>query len=234
MCSIFIFLSPGEFFDKVSYNLYQGYIIYFWIDFFYIISFCVLCMGVLCQGGLVWVLCGVILRVGCQDCGPFKRLCILTSLDLLYGDMSALHCVCMCVWVCVRVHVRERLLGYAWKTPGMCWCLHFSPLTGSICCSTIDTVLACFSVKDPGGFLHIWQCLVPLPGESRPMRQWLCYSPQPSLPGHLEASWFVSPAHLSPHAFPISICTSTTSSHLLTPAEWETFHLFPHYTHIDT
>lgn len=174
------------------------------------------CLWVCCaRGGVVRVLCGVILRVGCQDCGPFKLLCILTSLDLLYGDMSAPHCVCVGVYVCVREGAceRERLLGYAWKTPGMCWCLHFSPLTGSICCSTIDTVLACFSVKDPGGFLHIWQCLVPLPGESRPMRQWLCYSPQPSVPGHLEASWFVWPAHLSPHAFPISICTSTTSSH---------------------
>lgn len=142
--------------------------------------------------------------------------------------------VYVCVCVCVRVHVRERgCCGYAWKTPGMCWCLHFSPLTGSICRGTIDTVLACFSVKDPGGFLHIWQCLVPLPGESRPMRQWLCYSPQPSVPGHLEASWFVSPAHLCPHAFPISICTSITSSHSLTPAERETFHPFPHYTHTD-
>lgn len=56
------------------------------------------------------MLCGVILRVGCQDYGPFKLLCILTSLDLLYGDMSALHCVYVDVCGCVRegACVRER------------------------------------------------------------------------------------------------------------------------------
>lgn len=57
----------------------------------------------------------------------------------------------------------------------MCWCLHFSPLTGSICCSTIETVLDRLGVRDPGGFLHIWQRLALLPGESCPTGGWLCY-----------------------------------------------------------
>ncbi|KAK5874677.1 hypothetical protein PBY51_019604 [Eleginops maclovinus] len=61
----------------------------------------------------------------------------------------------------------------------MCWCLHFSPLTGSICCSTIETVLDGLGVRDPGGFLHIWQCLALLPGESHPLGGWLCCGPQP-------------------------------------------------------
>ncbi|KAJ4947075.1 hypothetical protein JOQ06_009117, partial [Pogonophryne albipinna] len=34
---------------------------------------------------------------------------------------------------------------------------------GSICCSTIETVLDGLGVRDPGGFLHIWQCLALLP-----------------------------------------------------------------------
>lgn len=177
-------------------------------------------MGGLCQGrGCCECVCypqsWVSVTVVPSSCSAFKPALTCCKVTSLHYTVCTLMCVgvYVCARLCVRVHVREWLLGYAWKTPGMCWCLHFSPLNGSICCSTIDTVLACFSVKDPGGFLHIWQCLVPLPGESRPLRQWLCYSPQPSLPGHLEASWFVSLAHLSPHAFPISICTSTTSSH---------------------
>ncbi|CAB1444157.1 unnamed protein product [Pleuronectes platessa] len=45
----------------------------------------------------------------------------------------------------------------------MCWCLHFSLLTGSICCSTIETVLDRLGVRDSGSFLHIWQRLALLP-----------------------------------------------------------------------
>ena len=51
----------------------------------------------------------------------------------------------------------------------MCWCLHFSPLTGSICYGTIDTLLDTGrGARTPRYFLHIWQRLALLPGESRP------------------------------------------------------------------
>lgn len=85
---------------------------------------------------------------------------------------------CVCVWIS-GCKAGGWLLGYAWKTSGMCWCLHFSPLTGSICCCTIETVLDGLGVRDPGGFLHIWQRLALLPGESRPTGGWLRCGPRP-------------------------------------------------------
>jgi len=110
---------------------------------------------------------------------------VCTTLAGWLGGSALCVCVCVvCVCVCVCMDqsgckAGGWLLGYAWKTSGMCWCLHFSPLTGSICCSTIETVLDGLGVRDPGGFLHIWQCLALLPGESHPPGGWLCCGPRP-------------------------------------------------------
>ena len=92
------------------------------------------------------------------------------------------RCVCLCVYAYAcgdqsGCKAGGWLLGYAWKTSGMCWCLHFSLLTGSICCSTIETVLDRLGVRDSGSFLHIWQRLALLPGESHPPGEWLCSGP---------------------------------------------------------
>lgn len=114
--------------------------------------------------------------------GTLLRVCVRVGvcvwIRFLYPCVGECVGVCMCVCRSEWCTAAGWLLGYAWKTSGMCWCLHFSPLTGSICWSTIKTVLDRLSVRDPDGFLHIWQCLALLPGESRPMGGWLCCGPQ--------------------------------------------------------
>lgn len=123
----------------------------------------------------------------------------------------------------------------------MCWCLHFSPLTGSICCSTIETVLDGLGVRDPGGFLHIWQRLAFLTGESHPMGGWLCCGPL------LLSAWASGSVLICLAVTSIFTCFSISitplqqlhpcCSHSMTLAEPATtidLSLPPQHTHTDT